>query len=475
MEGRRVPQEIQDQQQHPETITKSIQEVISWYLALMVFIVIITTAVGSLVIPLFVPLQEHYQQDLVGLIEAAFVALSTISMVTWGILIDRVENRKRLFLTFISSWIIPCWILGGLQPQSFWMYVALRLLTALGTGGIYPLVTSYMGDVIPPSHRGTLSSLNAIAVLIGTGLGILIGGLVGGSSLFLPFLVVALLGTMGLIMASFAFPDLPRGFAEEEVQKALREGTTYHFTLNFEDVKLLFQQRSNIFLLFQGWLALIPSGMLTYYLVAFFSDGKHGGLGYPLAIATILGLGFASGRFFGYAFFGYLGDKVKHHHENGPVYVASLSTFIQAPLLVISFYFFTPSPHSNVSIINQDGILESLSLLFKPDLFVFGILLFLTTFCGAGSAPNRQALMYDVNVPETRAVMSGLYSLMDQVGLSLGIILGSLFITRWGYGTAFSIATVGWILSAFTWLLATFTYPRDYHSMHDLLARRLQG
>ena len=443
------------------------------YLLLLAFIVMIAAAAGSIVIPLIVGLQRYYQQTSIGLIEAGFVTLSTFSMVAWGILIDRVHNRKRLFHAFITAWLIPCWLLGLLHPTTLINYAILRLSMAFGVGGLYPLVTSYFGDLIPPSQRSTLSSLNAIAILIGTGVGILIGGFTGESSLFLPFLVLATLGTVVFLILNFVFPDIPRGLAEKEVRAAIQRGISYQHVLNVDDVRLIFRQKSNFFLLFQGWLALIPSGMLTYYLVSFFSDGNNGGLGYPLAVATILGLGFASGRFFGYAFFGYLGDKAKRFHENGPVIVASVSTFIQAPLLVLSFSFFIPSSFPSLSI-SQLGFLDLLPLIFKADLLLFGILLFLTTFCGAGSAPNRQALMYDVNVPETRAVVSGLYSLMDQVGLSLGIVLGSILISSWGYGMAFSMATVGWILSAFTWALVAFTYPRDYRSMHELLTRRLQ-
>lgn len=442
-------------------------------------LVVLTTSLmmavagGSMIIPLMVVLQQQYTRAPLGVIEAAFVGVSTIATVLWGIIIDRVKNRKTLFLVFFTMWLIPCWLLGLLRPSTIEAYAALRLSMALGIGGVHPTVTSYLGDVIPPSRRSTLSSLNAIAILIGTGFGILIGGFTGERDAFIPFLVLALLGTTWLVPTSIIFPELPRGLAETEVQAALQRGVTYHFVLSREDLQLIVRQKSNFFLLFQGWLALIPSGMLTYYLVAFFSDSNHGGLGYPLALATVLGLGFASGRFFGYVCFGFLGDKAKRYHANGPVIVAALSTFIQAPLLVLSFSTFTPRPFS-ASTTTELGLLDLVPLfLFSPDLLVFGILLFLTTFCGAGSAPNRQALMYDVNVPETRAVVSALYGLMDQVGLSLGILLGSIFIDLWGYGSAFSVATIGWMLSALTWSLAVFTYPRDRHVMHQLLQQRL--
>ncbi len=457
-----------------QRITHVLREPTTKDLSLLIFIVLITTSAGSIVIPLFVGLRRHYQQNAIGFIEAAFMFLSTLSMIAWGIVTDRVKNRKPLFLLFFSVWTIPSWMLGLMQPSTLVGYATLRLIMALGVGGMYPLVISYLGDLIPPSHRSTLSSLNAIAILIGTGLGILIGGITGEEQVFRPFIVLAMLGTLGLLLTITSFVDLPRGFVEKEVRSALQQGMIYQFVLNMDNIRLIFRQKSNYFLLFQGWLALIPSGMLTYYLVAFFSDTNNGGLGYPLVVATFLGLGFASGRFFGYLFFGYLGDKAKHVHESGPVIVATVSTFIQAPLLIFSFFFFTPHPFHQVKNLDFSDLLNLMASIFTPNLLTFGALLFLTTFCGAGSAPNRQAIMYDVNVPETRAVMSGLYSLMDQVGLSLGIMLGSILIGQWGYGMAFSVATMGWILSAFTWALATFTYPRDQHAMHEILSRRLK-
>ena len=74
----------------------------------------------------------------------------------------------------------------------FWQFLALRMMTGIAVGGVFPLVFSLLGDLFPATQRAAMASLVQIATGRGIGLGQLVAGVLGPVTNWrLPFVLVA--------------------------------------------------------------------------------------------------------------------------------------------------------------------------------------------------------------------------------------------------------------------------------------------
>jgi MFS family permease len=110
----------------------------------------------------------------VGWIVATYATGSLIAQPLMGTLSD-AYGRRRVF-----TWCMVLFVAGSTvcaAATSLPVLVAGRVLQALGAGGIQPIATAIIGDVLPPERRGS-----ALGALYGVfGIGTMAGALLGGA------------------------------------------------------------------------------------------------------------------------------------------------------------------------------------------------------------------------------------------------------------------------------------------------------
>ena len=452
---------------------------------------IFSSLASSIVIPILSDLGANYDLNrykffcfdlslTIGSIEASFVLISTISLIFWGYRVDKA-NRQRIFILGLIIFIIGS-VIVLLQTSNILFYVIGRgLFMAIGIGSLGPAASSYAGDLLSFEKRSTINSTLSITGIGGLGVGILASSILSIFYLFLPFILLIILSLI-LLAIIIVYPEPIRGSEEPEIKNILAKNNnskqkmkeieeTYSHQLDVFSMRILLKRKTNFYILIQGFFALFPSIIFSYYLISYFHDTNYGGIGFTSFYALILALGPASGRLLGFPFFGWLGDKL-HFSTNGKIknkgraLVPTITMFIQAPIMILAFSITLPQFNSSS---NQDIVHF---LLIHPQFFVFGILFFIGAFIGGGSGPNRNSIIFDVNEPELRGQTSSILAIGDQLGASIGLLLGNILIVAFNYAFAFAFLSLGYLIAGLFWIGAYKSIEKDEKDLRLAIEKR---
>ena len=140
----------------------------------------------------------------IGVINAAALIIGIISIIVFGYYGDKISNkysRKKVFICTNLVWILTY----GLASFSlnYYFYLAFLITGAIGTGAFLPLGFSMIGDLYSPKNRGKKYGVMQFSIVLGSGMGIIFGGLLGTyggpSGWRLAYGLGFLLGLMSLI------------------------------------------------------------------------------------------------------------------------------------------------------------------------------------------------------------------------------------------------------------------------------------
>ena len=186
------------------------------------FIVVFTELIGfGLIIPVLPQLAAKYQLNYfsIGILMSAFSAAQFIAAPILGHLSDKFGRKKILALSKAGS-VLAYLVLA--ISQSYWMFLAARLLDGF-TGGNIAVARAYISDVTTKKNRARGMALIGISF----GLGFIIGPALGGflhnetNGQLITSLVAASLSAIAFIMTIV--------FLKEPEQKT--PYTTTHFNL----------------------------------------------------------------------------------------------------------------------------------------------------------------------------------------------------------------------------------------------------
>lgn len=141
----------------------------------------------------------------VGLTFSAFAITQIFVSPFTGRIADRF-GRKQFILLGISTYIIAA--LGWRETGSIEVMIALRALTGIGSGLVFALVLSYIGDLAPDGQEGRYMGTFGVFEFLGFGLGPVISGVVRDAAGFdAVFLTMAgMLTTSGIVIFAFLPP-----------------------------------------------------------------------------------------------------------------------------------------------------------------------------------------------------------------------------------------------------------------------------
>ena len=159
----------------------------------------------------------------IGLLMSAFVLVNGVVTLPAGYLADR-WHRTRAASAAMAAWSAVS--ASCAAAPTFGILVALRGALGFGQGITDPSASSLIPDYYVLGRRGRAFSVQQCLSFVGTGVGVLIGGLVGPTFGWRAALVVASVPGLVVVVALWRLPEPARGAADR-----LQAGVADHLEL----------------------------------------------------------------------------------------------------------------------------------------------------------------------------------------------------------------------------------------------------
>lgn len=218
----------------------------AWYIAIVLMLCNTLSFIDRQILGLLVtPIKQELgiSDTRIGLLQGlAFGIFYTLLGMPMGRIVDR-GNRRNLVATGIFLWSLMT--AACATAHGFWTLFAARMGVGVGEATLSPSAFSLLSDYFPKERLGTALSIFSMGVFFGSGLALIVGGLVIGAvgSWRLTFLIV---GVPGLLAALLALT------IKEPVRKNLLGGKQSKLSLSevFAQVKMRWQSVIGICLAF---------------------------------------------------------------------------------------------------------------------------------------------------------------------------------------------------------------------------------
>ena len=415
----------------------------------------------SLLSPLVNPLLQDFfgvTSNVVplGWLTFALTLCSAVSMIVAGIWADRTARLKIC--------IVGCLVYGSfsaltaLAPHGQAGYVFFfitRALNGIGVGVIVPAIFSLVSDTVDPRRRATAFGFTSLAMLVGRLAGFVLAGSVDGDWR----LAYALVGMINLVLA-FALlvvREPERGSRERELRDVILEGAAYRFRISRKDISMIWAAKSNVWLI-MNFVDVIPGSIVLFLIFKYMKDIHN--MEVPAVNFAIL-LVFLFGGL-GALVFGRIGDWGFQKDKRAKVLVALFCNGVPIVFMILFI-------QSNVWIPAGTPLSEALAL---PGLWALILTIAAAMFINQGVNPNWYSSLADINLPEHRATMVSLASVMDMIGSALGPLIASYAATLWGLKTAMWSVLAFWVVNIFFWLPVLAHIRNDLDRVHSVLADR---
>ncbi len=356
--------------------------------------------------------EYHVGVDILGYIGSAFTLIGALISIIFGYLTDKV-SRKWLLVATVLIGEIPCLMTGfKVFTQTIESFTILRILTGIGIGGVYPITFSLIADYFQEEHRPTATAWVNVAWMIGMVAGpVMAGFLTNTYGWRLPFILAAAPGFPTVLLFALYAKDPQRGRTEAALEGLIQKGLAYKQKIKFSDFRLLFANKTNIWMFLQSLPGTVPWGILGYWMIHFLEKTK----GLTKEASTLVFLLLGVGATVGGIVFAYVGEWL---YKKNPRYL---------PILCGTFVLL--------------GIIPAVALVNVPlgaggmGAAGFYILSFVTGFMVAVGTANAKAIVMNVNRPEHRGSVFAVYNITDNVGQGFGPAIGGLLV---GLGYSFT-------------------------------------
>ncbi len=389
-------------------------------------------------------------------------------------------SRKRLLLWGTIIWAVAIF-LSAFSPDVI-IFTLFLIIASIGLGCIASVGFSVISDLISPKRRGLAMSLWGASQGLGSFIGYAIAVLFATSiSWNFPFFFLGLI-TFGFIIAYFFTIEPQMGAKEEELQNMFKEGGIYEFKIKKEDLKVIFNIKTNRTLIFQGLFAQIVWGAFQS-LPAVFTHrflASNMNINSATLIGAILAGIFQLGAIFA-IYFGHLGDKYEKKTLKARSIISALGSFIGVPFVIAALLI--PLSFSNLP--EEEGTLAIIMYLFGQIVFnPLFLIVFISAFIAAAAlsadAANFMALVSEINLPEHRGTLFGFTNFINGVGRSIGLILMPTLVIylgtsipeplNWVYSLA--IIQLFFIPTGIFYALSAKYAPKDILNIRDILKTR---
>lgn len=263
-----------------------------------------------------------------GLLSSSFLFIYGIATLPLGIWADR-GMRKNIIALCVTIWSIAT-TLGGLTHNFIQLFLT-RGVLGIGEAGYAPASLSMIGDYFPRETRGRMLSIWSIGNLIGTALGLLIGGHVADALGWR--WVFYIVGIPGLLTAFIIWRAVePKRGAFDNAGGASNEASTGHGSLGkglWGVVKRLTHTPTYWILIVTFICSFFIIGAALTWVPTFLTRTFALKLSQASTIASgVLGGGSLVGTLLG----GYLADFLQQKRPEGRMIVTAIAFLVGAPL-----------------------------------------------------------------------------------------------------------------------------------------------
>ncbi|OLC45040.1 MAG: MFS transporter [Gemmatimonadetes bacterium 13_1_40CM_4_69_5] len=286
-----------------------------------------------------------------GLLGSGFIVVYMATAPVFGALGD-TRSRPRLIALGVTIWSVAT-ALGGLA-WSFASLLAARAMVGVGEAAYGTISPSLLADYFRKEFRGRVFGVFFLAIPVGFGLGLAIGGLMDVHFGWRSAFFVA--GIPGLILAALALKlhDPPRGIQDDVTPgAAVTPGAPSH-TLGVTGAvaayRALLRNRPYVLTVLGYAAYTFALGGMALYIVKFLervrgvSEGQASVGFAAVVIATGL-IGIALG--------GWLSDRLLKVTKQSYLWVSGIATLIAAPLALVGVTAATPAVYWTAIVLAQ--------------------------------------------------------------------------------------------------------------------------
>ncbi|HCI80045.1 MAG TPA: hypothetical protein DHW02_10185, partial [Ktedonobacter sp.] len=329
-----------------------------------------------------------------GLLASSFLLIYAITTLPLGVWADRA-SRKNIVAICVTVWSFATLLVG--VASNFLQLLGLRAILGIGEAGYAPASLSLLGDYFSKEHRARVLAFWSIGNLIGTAIGLILGGIIADRLGWRwAFYVVGIPGLIAAFLIWRATEPQRGAFDHADTsQDDADNGETHSSSViahgsigkDFWKVALqLFHIRTYWILLGAFIFSFFTIGSASVWIPTFVGGAFH------LSVArasTISGCVLAGGSLVGTLLGGWLADALQRRRPEGRMIVATFSLLAGAPLTLLALSIHT----------------------LLPFIAVFTLAIICLSLC----LGPLNAVIQDVIAPKIRATAIGLILLLAHV------------------------------------------------------------
>lgn len=138
-----------------------------------------------------------------GLLTATYGVMQFLCMPFLGALSDHLGRRPVLLLSIFG---LGCSLMVQALANSLWVLLLIRIVSG-ATAASFSVANAYVADITAPDQRGRAFGMLGAAFGVGFIFGPMLGGLLGGQDVRLPFFVAAALALLNFLYGYFVMPE----------------------------------------------------------------------------------------------------------------------------------------------------------------------------------------------------------------------------------------------------------------------------
>jgi len=438
----------------------------------------VSIACANMLIPSYGVIQIEFgiPEAFIAIPDSLFLLTSAMFALIWGYYTDRID-RTKVIIAGAFSWTFGMMLTGF--STSFIILLISRMVSGIGMGCVIPVGYSIISDAIPPDERsgwfGTLAILSSISNGSGQALSSFVGPILGWR---FPFFLLS--GISIIIVFILFFVKIPhRGASENELLDLVELNLEYQYKISKTDLSKIIKKKTNKYLIVQGFFAIIPM-LSTHYFVILPLEIR---LQTAAIFAGLLGVGYLLGN----AIMSYVGDILFRKNKKNRTRLATACMAFSIPFVLLMLFSIQPISSDVVTNLSYPTpippgemvsyVILTIIEIFKvsPSYIYYFIFGFIGAVLSTGWVSNKNAVMVDVNLPEHKGTATSFFSLAEQVGKGVTLLLSFSLISF--FGSVFNMmlfAVFLWVPSALLWFLAGKSVEVDMEYKSTILLERKQ-
>lgn len=365
--------------------------------------------------------------------DAFIIIIAASSAIYWGYLIDKIDRKRVLYYALFA---ITIGLVISALAQNFAVFMIGRIISALGCGAQIPSTYSIIADIVPAKFWSTLYGSLALLISISNGLGQFVSGYFATQNVWnmgwqFTFALLAMI-SIGcyLLIIMIKLPN--RGASDietinQQLGEEIRKGKiVYGYTIKKEDLKPLWNIKSNRWMLYLCFFAVIPGATLGTFLVYYLKISPFSTI--PFEVKTFVSQVFAAMSGLGY-FLGTftLGGVFDWLHSKSPRNRAKytyIGLLLAIPCFIIGLLCIVPIDYNSMGLdpitlpVTFDVYVKIITAIFiqYPTYGVYFFLMLIGSWLASPLNINRNPTMLEVNLPEHMGSSQAILNFSDQLG-----------------------------------------------------------